>query len=113
MQLNEYQSKAKQTAIYRYPLVYTVLKLNGEAGELAEKVGKLLRDQGSDAYPNGFHYPMSHREALKAELGDVLWYVAAIASDLGLTLEDVAQSNLNKLADRAQRGVLSGNGDAR
>lgn len=115
MTLNEYQTQARKTAIYRYPVVYPVLKLNGEAGELAEKVGKLLRDYGGDAYPDtfDFHLIVSAREALMAELGDVLWYVAAVATDLGYSLEDVAQANLTKLASRAARGTLQGDGDNR
>lgn len=113
MTLNDYQTLARKTALYRYPVIYPVLKLNGEAGELAEKVGKLLRDRGSEAYPHHFDFPLSEREALKAELGDVLWYVAAIATDLGLSLEDVAQANLDKLAARAARGTLQGDGDNR
>ena len=109
MDLNSYQSGARSTA--RYPDVgsnpiYPTLGLNGEAGEVADKVKKVLRDQGGVFDPEV-------RESLKLELGDVLWYVAQLSSELGLTLEEVAVANLEKLASRAARGRISGSGDTR
>lgn len=108
MTLNEYQEKASRTAIYGSgnAVNYPILGLAGEAGELANKYKKVLRDD------NGILHP-DKREALAAELGDVLWYVAAIARDLGADLDDVAQQNLDKLYDRKARGVISGSGDTR
>lgn len=108
MTFNDYQDLAKTTAIYpgEYKLVYPALGLTGEAGEVAEKVKKLLRDkQGvvSDEF----------KTELKKELGDVLWYLSAMATDLGLTLEEIAQANYQKLKDRQERKVLSGSGDNR
>ena len=114
--LNEYQTKAfatnKGTAVATLspitaqleriiPAMYNTLGMLGEAGEFAEKVKKNARDGKWDA-----------GEAAK-ELGDVLWYVSQIASDIGYTLEDIAQINLAKLADRRARGVIQGNGDNR
>jgi NTP pyrophosphatase (non-canonical NTP hydrolase) len=109
MRLFEYQRAARGTA--RYPdvgdnLVYPTLGLAGEAGEVAEKVKKLLRDDDGVLTDE-------RRAALAAELGDVLWYVAQVATEAGLDLESVAQANLAKLASRAERGVLSGSGDER
>ena len=103
MRFDEYQEEAKKTAIYpdQYRVVYPALGLAGEAGEVAEKVKKHIRDG------------VLNVEELKKELGDVLWYLAAIASDLGLTLDDVAEANLQKLRSRQARGVISGNGDNR
>jgi NTP pyrophosphatase (non-canonical NTP hydrolase) len=103
MMFNEYQEEAKKTAIYpaEYRLVYPALGLTGEAGEVAEKVKKMVRDGKLDA------------EGLKKELGDVMWYLAALASDLGVTLEEVAAANVAKLRSRAERGVLGGSGDNR
>jgi NTP pyrophosphatase (non-canonical NTP hydrolase) len=75
--------------------------LTGEAGEVAEKVKKMVRDGTLDT------------EGLKKELGDVLWYLAALASDLGVTLEEVAAGNVTKLRSRAERGVIGGSGDNR
>lgn len=105
MKLNEYQDAAAETAIYRqnpnFKLIYPALGLNGEAGEIAEKVKKWIRDNVLD------------REACAKELGDVLWYIAAMADDLGYTLEDIAAMNLSKLRDRKARNALQGNGDNR
>lgn len=106
MWLNEYQQAAKTTAIYPKEggMFYLTLKLNGEAGEVAEKVGKWLRDNPDDMPP---------RSEIAKELGDVLWYVANLADHLGYSLDDIAQINLNKLADRANRNKLKGSGDDR
>lgn len=108
MTFNEYQLLAGTTAIYprEVALMYPTLGLVGEAGEVAEKVKKLLRDAKGEVTPE-------FKESLKKELGDVLWYLSAICTDLQLTLEDVAQANYNKLQDRQQRNVLHGSGDNR
>ena len=109
MLISDYQELSRRTATYPGAgenLVYPTLGLAGEAGEVAEKVKKLLRDDGG---------VMSNerRAALAGELGDVLWYVAQVATEAGLDLEEIAQGNLEKLLSRQQRGVLSGSGDAR
>lgn len=118
MNMDEYQAQAMATAIYPLPVIYPALKLAGEAGEVAEKVGKLIRDKGLMKTEGPCVYFMGavsdeDRVALQKELGDVLWYVAALASDLGLSLGEVAKANVEKLASRAQRGVLTGSGDNR
>ena len=102
--MDVYQHKAKQTAIYPQSkaLEYLALKLAGEAGEVAEKVGKVLRDN-----------TRVNDEDLAKELGDVLWYVANLADYLGYDLSEIADRNLKKLADRQSRGVLGGSGDNR
>lgn len=112
MTLNEYQERARETALYPADarLLYPVLKLTGEAGEVAEKVGKLMRDEG---WQPGRPLPDGARDALTAELGDVLWYVASVAADLGVDLDEVGGANLAKLRDRAERDVLHGSGDRR
>jgi NTP pyrophosphatase (non-canonical NTP hydrolase) len=109
MDLNAYQQGARHTA--RYPDVgsnpiYPTLGLCGEAGEVADKVKKVLRDQGG-----AFNAEVS--EALKLELGDVLWYLAQLSSELGFELSEIAEANLNKLASRAARNVIGGSGDHR
>ncbi len=112
MDMNQYQKHARTTAIYphtsnpiRYPgLEYTVLGLVGESGEVAQILKKFLRDGGE--LPE-------LRDKIQAELGDVLWYVAMIAEELGISLGLVALTNLNKLHDRQKRGVIGGSGDAR
>lgn len=107
MDLNEYQHRAKLTAIYPIDqaIVYPILGLVGEAGELANKYKKVLRDNRpiDGDFVND----------LTAELGDVLWYVANIADDLGISLGEIAVRNVEKLSDRKERGVLGGSGDNR
>jgi NTP pyrophosphatase (non-canonical NTP hydrolase) len=110
MQLNEYQKKARETA--HYPRqegrewIYPALGLAGEAGEVADKIKKVLRDHDGIVSDD-------RREALKKELGDVLWYVAQLSTELNIELDDVAQTNLEKLFSRMERGVISGDGDNR
>ena len=106
MKLNEYQEEARSTAIYPEEdgLIYTVLGLNGEAGEIAEKVKKMLRD--------GKSLEECQVELIK-ELGDVLWYVANLAHELGVSLDTVAIFNIAKLASRNKRDMLKGDGDNR
>ncbi len=113
MDINFYQDQAKKTAIYRgrgqfMGLVYTTLGLNGEAGEFDEKVKKILRDgAGLEAIPD------ETLLQLKKELGDVLWYVANAAEELGMTLDEVASHNLEKLQARVKAGTVKGSGDNR
>lgn len=108
MKMDDYQTQAGKTAIYddADTIVYPLLGLLSEAGELAGKYKKLLRDS------NG-HVTPEFREAMALELGDVQWYVALLASDLGFELEWVAQKNLDKLNSRMARGVIQGSGDYR
>ena len=109
MNFAEYQGFARETAVYPdvgHNITYAVLGLCGEAGEVAEKVKKAIRDDHGTIHPE-------RKEAIKKELGDLLWYIAATCSELDISLEDVATGNLNKLASRAQRGVLKGSGDNR
>ena len=106
MTLSDYQTAAMQTAIYPKPHslpLYPARGLCGEAGEVAEKIKKMLRDGcGPDA-----------NRDIASELGDVLWYVSALASDLGWSLSSIAEMNLEKLASRKQRDVIRGDGDNR
>jgi NTP pyrophosphatase (non-canonical NTP hydrolase) len=108
MDLNDYQQAARRTAIYaaQHRVLYPALGLASEAGEVAGKIKKVLRDEGSD-------FGRAPIEAIKDELGDVRWYVAVLASDLGLSLEEVAAANLTKLVSRKERGRISGGGDRR
>jgi NTP pyrophosphatase (non-canonical NTP hydrolase) len=108
MDLNEYQQAAQRTAIYpdHHRVLYPALGLASEAGEVAGKIKKVLRDRDGD-------FDRAPVEAIKDELGDVLWYVAALAGDLGLSLEAIAAANLDKLASRQERGRLGGGGDRR
>jgi NTP pyrophosphatase (non-canonical NTP hydrolase) len=109
MELSDYQEISRRTATYPGAgenLVYPTLGLAGEAGEVAEKVKKLLRDDGGVMSDE-------RRAALAGELGDVLWYVAQVATEAHLDLEEIAQANLDKLLSRKERGVLSGSGDSR
>lgn len=129
--LNEYQNDAVGTAIYPARgacggAIYCALKLAGEAGEVSEKVGKALRDDGfmfgidenvevdpADPWGGAKWFTPERREDIAKELGDVLWYVAAMADELGYKLSDICHMNVAKLKDRANRGVLKGSGDNR
>ena len=108
MDFNEYQQAAAKTAIYpqRMSVVYPTLGLAGETGEVAEKVKKTFRD-------NEGNFDDTRREAIAAELGDVLWYLAMTARDLGYTFDEIAQMNVAKLASRKERAALHGSGDNR
>ena len=108
MKLNEYQVEAYKTAVFPEGLwvVYPTIGLSGECGEVCEKVKKVFRDK------NGV-FAEEDLQAISKEMGDVLWYLAAIASNLGISLDDVAEMNLKKLNSRMERGVLQGNGDDR
>lgn len=105
--LNAYQENAKVTAVFKTDgLTYCALGLTGEAGEYADKVKKTLRGDTSRDEPEV-------KKALALELGDVLWYLAISALQLGYTLEDVANMNAEKLASRRARNVVRGSGDNR
>ena len=104
-----YQLNARKTAIYPSlgsNYVYPTLGLVGESGEVAEKVKKVIRDK------NGV-FDQETLIGLKKELGDVLWYIANICSELNLSLEDIAEENLNKLKKRSLEGKINGSGDNR
>jgi len=98
-----YQEAASDTAIYKveHQVIYPALGLAAEAGEVANKVKKILRDGSFD------------REGISDEIGDCLWYIAALCRDLNVDLSDIARNNLKKLKDRQERGTIKGNGDKR
>ena len=109
MDFNEYQTKSRKTAKYPvigHAVIYPALGLANEAGEVAGKIKKVFRDKSGEI-------DAETRAALKAELGDVLWYVAQICNEIGLPMDEVAQYNLAKLYDRLERGVIHGDGDER
>jgi NTP pyrophosphatase (non-canonical NTP hydrolase) len=109
MHLNDYQQAALRTASPRdkhNEVFQLLLGLVGEAGEIAEKAKKIVRDKDSD-------FTQWDPEDLKKELGDTLWYIAVLADHFDVPLEEIAHLNLTKLADRQQRNKLSGTGDNR
>ena len=118
MTLDEYQDAARSTALYpqEVRVLYPTLKLAGEAGEadqlLAFRPGEHPVDRQAAVAP-GAELSEVQRNAMAAELGDVMWYVANLAADLGLSLDEVGRGNLEKLASRKARGVLHGSGDDR
>src|SRR3989344_2438549 len=113
MTFDEYQKLSRVTAIYsrddknfNYPITYPVLGLVGEAGEVAEKIKKAHRDHGGVI-------DESRKQEVAKELGDVLWNVAQISTELGLSMKDVATNNIEKLYSRMERNKLTGDGDNR
>lgn len=108
MELSEYQRVSRRTAGYPREawLAYPALGLAGEAGEVAEHAKKAIRDDGGSVSD-------PRKAAMAKELGDVLWYVAQLATELRLDLDEIAEGNLAKLLSRQERGVLSGSGDDR
>ena len=106
--LDMYQKVALTTAIYprEQAIIYPTLGLTGEAGEVANKVKKIIRD-GSDKNDD------SLVSEIKSEIGDCLWYIAVLADDIGCKLSDIANANLIKLANRKEKGTIHGSGDKR
>lgn len=107
MTFDEYQKKALSTAKDNgVELMHRSLGLAGEAGEVAGKLTKWLRDTKGDK-------EKLDKEDLAKEIGDVLWFTAALADSIGYSLDDIAQNNIDKLTDRNRRGVITGSGDNR
>ena len=106
--LDMYQQVAKQTAIYprEQAIIYPTLGLTGEAGEVANKVKKIIRDDGNKINE-------SLVQEISAEIGDCLWYISVLADDIGCKLSDIANANLVKLANRKEKGTIHGSGDKR
>lgn len=108
MDFKEYQELAVKTAVYGEgsKIMYPALGLGNEVGEVLGKVKKVLRDKNGD-------FSKENNEAIGDEIGDVLWYMAALCRDLDINLEYIANKNIAKLKDRQERGVIKGNGDNR
>ena len=109
MNFNDYKQKSRKTAKYPaigHPVIYPALGLVNEAGEVAGKIKKVFRDKDGQINEET-------RSALKAELGDVLWYVAQVCTELGLSMDEVAAYNIDKLYSRLERGTIRGDGDDR
>jgi NTP pyrophosphatase (non-canonical NTP hydrolase) len=109
MELNDYQRESRKTALYPEVgsnAIYPTLGLVGEAGEVADKVKKILRDKKGV-------FDKHSKDEIKFELGDVLWYISQLSSELGYELDEIANSNLQQLRDRQSRGKIGGSGDTR
>jgi len=108
MNIKEYQEFTKTTAIYpkEYSVIYCVLGLTNEAGEVAGKLKKIYRDDDAKMTPEKV-------ADMAAELGDVMWYLTRTADELGLDLEDIIEHNVAKLKSRKERNVIGGSGDNR
>ena len=109
MNFTDYQTKSRGTAKYPvigHGVIYPTLGLVNEAGEVAGKIKKVFRDKDGEINAET-------REALKAELGDVLWYISQVATELDLSLDESAEANIAKLLDRLERGKIKGDGDNR
>ncbi len=104
MDFKEYQKQARKSAVYpkNYKMFYPALALSGEVGELNNMIQKVIRDGVK-----------LNKEDASKELGDILWYISALASDIGLKLNDIAVDNIAKLKDRKKRNKISGNGNYR
>lgn len=109
MNLDDYQKLALRTARPKDApdeVFHLLLGLSGEAGEIAEKAKKIVRDNNSD-------FTTFDLVDLKKELGDVLWHIAVLANYFDISLEDIGKTNIEKLASRLERGVIAGSGDNR
>lgn len=111
MDFDEYQKLATRTATFEgkqkeYQMLYLGLGITGEAGEIAEKLKKTLRNNDGELTDE-------IREGLKKEIGDVLWYLSQLSRVLGFNFSEAAQANIKKLEDRAARGVIKSTGDNR
>ena len=109
MNFTDYQQKARVTAKYPvigHGVIYPTLGLTNEAGEVAGKIKKIFRDKDGVIGE-------AEKDALKAELGDVLWYLAQVATELDLSLDEIAEANIAKLLDRQARNKINGDGDNR
>lgn len=108
MQFDDYQAEAMKNKVYGYgdKIIYPALGLGNEAGEVQGKIKKVLRDN------NGV-YTEDNLKMIADEIGDVLWYLTALAEDIGYNLDTIAQMNITKLLDRRNRGVIQGSGDNR
>ena len=123
MTLNEYQQQAMTTCLPEAEnFTYMMLNLVGEVGEFAGKVAKAIRKGQVKMKTNGNMCPVisakmedviDYNDALKKEAGDILWQLSGLCSVMGWRLEDIAQQNLDKLADRKSRQVIDGSGDNR
>lgn len=111
MDFAEYEALAGRTATFsgkqkEYALAYLTLGVTGEAGEVAEKIKKIIRNDEGEVSEE-------KRDAIKHEIGDVLWYLAMLSRELGIPFEEAAKANIEKLADRLKRGVIRSSGDNR
>jgi NTP pyrophosphatase (non-canonical NTP hydrolase) len=109
MDFSDYQTRSRRTAKYPpigHAVIYPTLGLASEVGEVAGKIKKIFRDKGGNI-------SSEDRTALQSELGDVLWYLAQVCTELEISLDEVAGSNLEKLLSRLERGKISGEGDDR
>lgn len=108
-QFNEYQDKVKETAFYPNlgsNLTYPCLGIAGESGEICEKVKKIIRDKNGEVSEED-------KILIKKEIGDVLFYLTALCWELGITLNDAAEANIEKIKTRLSNGTLKGSGDNR
>ena len=109
MEFNEYQNRSRKTALYPNAgdnVLYPTLGLCGESGEVADKIKKIIRDHDGII-------TREKRDDIAQELGDVLWYIAQLATELDLDFNDIAEMNIKKLYSRMDRGKLHGSGDTR
>lgn len=106
MKFKQYQEEARKTAVYNATIVYPAFGLGSEVGEIQGKIKKVIRDKNCK-------FDDKDIMTIALELGDILWYISNLASDMGLDLEYIAQLNLEKLKSRQERGKLQGEGDNR
>ena len=113
MTFYEYEEAAMDSAIYDNELIYPVLGLLSEAGEVADKVKKIMRDDEIEILDPILDLNAEQRRGIALELSDVRWYLTATAADLGYSLDEIASMNIDKLQSRKRRGRIKGSGDYR